>query len=186
MSNKLSINDITEISLFFALSLILKLDFFKIRIGILSNVGSISLSFLPLFVIALRSSFIKSFIAFAFFYPVLLAMYKIRPPLIYLFDYILPITSFSIISIFRNKILSEKKSVSYSSLIFCFFIIFIFCLLSHTLSGCISYNSTFLNALYLDGLYVIGNGIVNVGILFFLIEPLKIINKKYQKESNVF
>lgn len=185
-TNTFSIRDIVEIAMLVGLALVLDLSIFKIRIG--SNGGSISLSMVPLFVLALRKGPIKGFIACGIVFGLVNSLLDNYGFVYYPLDYLLPFGSIALAGLFSKFIFNKENRVTISSVSFLVLAIFIACLFRtffHTLSGVLLWHTDLKGSLIYQLSYMGPDTVIVIIVMLLLYKPLIIINKKYpsQKES---
>ncbi|MCD8204330.1 MAG: energy-coupled thiamine transporter ThiT [Coprobacillus sp.] len=180
INNQFTISDIVEIAMLVALSIILDLPVFKIKIS--ANGGSISLAMLPIFIIALRKGFIRGFISGGIIYGLLDCMIDGYGIVTYPLDYLLGFGLLAIIGLFRKWIFNKDKKVTALGIIFLIVGILVGCAcrtMASTLSGIFLYGLNFIDSLIYQLIYIGPSaGIVLVAMLV-LYKPLLNINARY-------
>jgi len=179
---KITLKEMAEVAMLIAFALILDMPFLKIRIG--ANGGSVSLTMVPLFVIAWRYGPIKSFLYIALVYSGLSVLLDGEPIFALPFDYCLAYGSIALSGIFRKQILTEKfhwKGILY--LILSILIACIARLLSHTISSVLFYEVGFIAGLVYNILYVGPCLGIVVAALLLLYKPLIDINRQFPVKS---
>lgn len=178
----LSVRDITELGIFIALAIVLDLAPFKIRIDI--GPGSISLTMLPLLIIALRFNIFKSFIGIGIVYGLITCLMDGYGIVTYPLDYLLAYGSLSLVSLFRPLIFKSKKPTIMG---YVFLIIAIIAagsarIFFSTISGVILYETPFVESLVYNGTKI-GISLALVVILLILLFPfLAALNKEKQSD----
>jgi len=170
-----SIKDIAEIGIFTALAIILNLPVFKIKIT--PDAGSISFVMIPLFIIAIRHSWWKSFIAGGLIFGVIGCLMGGHGFIAYPFDYLIPYGSICLISLLRKLILKENK-LSYLYLTISIILVTVIRYFSATFSSMIVYNFQIIPSLIYNAPYVFISGGIGLIAIIFLLKPLKVINKR--------
>ncbi len=185
MKYKYTIQDITEIGIFVGLALVLNLHIFSIRIS--GGEGSISFTMIPLYLIALRKSWWKSFISCGIIYG-LIACLMDTPKFgfaTYPLDYLLAYGSICFVSLFRGHIFNNNKR----GILFLIFSVAVTGLLRYifaSIDGMIFYtNYQLIPSLISNALYVLPTCAVSLGILILLFVPLKRINERYPSEKEI-
>ncbi len=180
INNQFTINDIVEIAMLVALSIILDLPVFKIRIA--ANGGSISFAMLPIFIIALRKGFIRGFISGGVIYGLLDCIIDGYGFVTYPLDYLLGFGLLAVIGLFRKWIFNKEKKVTFSGVLFIIVGILLGCTcrtFASTLSGMFIYGMDFIGSLVYQLIYIGPSaGIVLVGMLV-LYKPLLNINARF-------
>ena len=176
INTKLTIREITELGIFVALAIVLDIPVFKFKIG--PNGGSISFVLIPLFIIAIRHNWWKTLIAASIIYSPIACAIGGNGWQSFIFDYALSYGSIFLISLVRNKILSENKS-SYIYLIISVLIFTLSRYIFTCISSMIFYSSNFTQALLYNVTYVPISSAIGLVTLLVLLKPLKIVNEKY-------
>lgn len=179
---KISVREMTESAMLIALAILLDLPFLKIRIGI--GGGSISLSMLPLLILAIRMGFAKSLIGIGIIYGFITCLLDGWGLVTFPFDYFIGYGSLSLLGLFKNKILQEEsflKGILYILLggLLATFGRFV----GSMLSSLIIYEYAFEAALIYNATYILPSAGITVVILIALYKPLLIINKRYPLKS---
>lgn len=176
---KLTSREIPEIAIFVSLALVLdKVP--KIQIG--ATGGSISLTMLPLFIIALRFSFLKSFIAIGVVYGIISCQLDGYGFQTYPFDYLLGYGLISIASLFRNLILNNREKKLYLAYIFLVVAVLlggVGRLFGSTLSSMVLYGYDLGPALSYNILYIGPSTLLAVVFLAALLIPFQKIADRY-------
>ena len=170
-----TIKDIAEIGIFIGLALILNLPVFKIHIT--NNAGSISFVMIPLFIIAIRKVWWKSFIAGGIIYGLFACLISGHNFITYPFDYLLGFGSIALISLFQKLILKDNR-LSYLFLIVASVLATILRIIFSTISGVIIYEYNFISSFIYNAPYISITGAIGIIVMIFLLKPLKIINSK--------
>jgi len=171
--------DIVEIAIFVAIAFILDLPFLKFRIG--QNGGSISLSMLPLFIIALRKGWFKSFIACGIVYGLLTCLFDGYGFVTYPFDYLLGFGSISVASFYRLLIINKDYKFKIKGVVFILLAVisaFVIRTLASTISGMIIYKLDFIGSLTYNLTYLLPSFAAVFALLVILYKPLLNIEKR--------
>lgn len=179
---KITVREITEMSMLIALAIILDLPFLKIRIG--ANGGSISLSMLPLFILALRVGPLKSFIGIGVIYGFLTCLLDGWGLATFPFDYLIGYGSLALLGLFKNKILQEDSFLKGILFIVIGVIISAFGrFVGANLSSMILYEYSFKASLIYNAIYIFPSIGITLVILILLYKPLLLVNKRYPLKS---
>lgn len=173
---KYTIRDIAEIGIFAGIAIVLNLPFFKIHIA--PDAGSISFVMIPLFILAIRHSWWKTFIVCSIVYGLPACLIGGHGLQTYPLEYLCAYGAIAIISLFRNKILSDNK-ISYLYLAFSILIVTLVRFIFATISSVFLYEYQFVAALIYNSAYVFITGAIGLIALILLLKPLKMIDKKY-------
>lgn len=175
--NKFTIKDIAEIGIFVGIALVLNLPIFKIKIT--PDAGSISFVMIPLFFIALRHSWWKSFIAGAIIYGLPACAIGAHGFQHYPFSYMIPYGAICIVSLFRTYIFDDRKS-SYLFLIISTIMVTMIRYCSECIASVIFYPEMQFKAILIyNASYVFITGAIGLVTTIILLKPLKVINKRY-------
>ncbi len=176
----LSVQEMVEMSLLLALAVVLDIAGIKI--------GHASFTMVPLFILAYRHGFVKSFIIIAIAFSIinLLTDGYGFSPLVLLLDYSLAYGSISIASLF-TKLIFNKSKKHYINLIWMVVSIVIPCALRlffSTLSGVINYETPFIASLEYNFLANIGwDSLLAIITLVVLYPTLLVINKNFPTKN---
>lgn len=178
MNLKYSVREIVETAMLVALAVILDLDGLKIRIG--GAGGSISFTMVPLFILALRMNFSKSFIGIGVVYGLITCLKDWYGFETFPFDYLLGYGSIAIASIFKNFIYNKEKP--FIGILFVIistvlggFLRFVF----SSISSMVFYQTSFVGALVYNAAYIPFATLISTGCMLLLYKPLLIINDKF-------
>ena len=175
---KFNIQEMAELGVLIGLAI--AFDFIpKIRVG--ATGGSISLTMLPLFIIAFRFNFVKSFIASGIVYGLLTCLFDGYGFATYPFDYLLGFGLISLTSLFR-KVAFSKTAPLYLQLIYFVSGILIggFArFIGTTLSSMIVYQYTLWAGLTYNATYIIPSVLFSLLILLGLFPFLKSLTRRY-------
>ncbi|MDY0015832.1 MAG: energy-coupled thiamine transporter ThiT [Bacteroidales bacterium] len=177
---KLTIKDIAEIAMLVSLAVLLDRDGLKIRLGAQS--GSISLTMVPLFVLALRHGLIKSFIGIGIIYGLLTNLLDGYGFITYPLDYLLAYGSLSLLSLFRPVLYRKYKHWIFNYLWLTLAIVSAVTirLVFHVISGIVIYETNFIGSLTYNASFVILPPLaVTLPVMWMLWEPLKRINARF-------
>lgn len=175
-----SIKDIAEIAILCALAIIL--DRF-VRIGIGSSGGSINISMVPLYIIALRHGWFKSFIAGGFVYGLITCLLDGYGIQTYPFEYLLAFGAIAILGIFATTInklckIDNKKNViiSYAIMIACIFAAAVIRYFGATIDSMMLWGLNLVEALIYNASYVFISAIAVCVIMCVLLPTIKMLN----------
>ena len=179
---KISVREMTETAMLIGLAIVLDLPFLKFRIGI--NGGSVSLTMVPLFILALRVGPIKSFIYIAIIYSFLECLIDGEPLYSLPFDYCLAYGSIALTGCFRKLILTEK--VTFKGILFLVLSVVV-CgalrILSSSISSVLFYEVTYLAGIIYNATYIGPACALTLVVLLLLYKPLIDVNKRYPLKS---
>lgn len=179
---KISVREMTETAMLIALALILDTPLLKFRIG--ANGGSVSLTMIPLFILALRVGPFKGFISIGIIYSLLSCLADGEPLFALPFDYILGYGSIAIIGLFKNKILGKKPTIFGCFLLFLSIIlVFISRMIFSSISSVIFYEVNFVAGLAYNVLYIGPASLLCIVVLLVLYKPLCDINNRFPLKS---
>lgn len=171
--------EIPEIAIFISVALILD-RIPKINIG--ATGGSISLTMLPLFIIALRYPFLKSFISIGIIYGLISCQIDGYGFQTYPFDYLLGYGLISLASLFRGLIFEEGKKIrpmNYVFLVIAILVGGIGRMLGSTLSSMVLYGYPLDGALLYNLIYIGPSTLLAIIFMVALFVPFKRINERY-------
>lgn len=173
----LTVRGISEMAIFVAMGIIFDLPFLKIK---LSVVGSISLTMVPLFIIALRFPLIDSFLGIGAVYGLITSLidsgYIISS---YPLDYLLGYGSIAIASFFRFLIFNKKfkRSLRYVILALAVILGVSARIFWSTISGMIFYKApTFLASFIINAPEMAISAVLVIVVLFVLFPTLERFN----------
>lgn len=182
-----SINEIVEISLLIALSIVLD-KFASIKIG--ATGGSLNISGVALILIALRHGPIKGLLASSFVFGLLTCILDGYGLHTLPFDYMIGFSGYAVAGlgkyitklIFKNKEVKED-TVEYTNLAISFTIgciaIFITRMIGSSISSMRFYDLDLIGALEYNVMYIGPSAALCLGVCLALIYPIKTINKMY-------
>ena len=178
-----SVRDLVEIGIMTGLSIVLSLDWFKLPIAV--NGGSVNVSMLPMFVVALRHGPFKSFIASGIVYGIITIL--IDGYLIYTFplDYVVGFGTVAIYGFFAPYILKNfKKNATGTALSITFTILSVVLwaiirFFAASLDSVLFYDSTWVGGFLYNWGYVTFSALFDAILMVLLLFPFKFINKKY-------
>jgi len=180
---KLTIREIAEMAMLVSLAVLLDRDGFKIRLG--QQGGSLSLTMVPLIILALRHGLLKSFIGIGVVYGLLTNLLDGYGFVTYPLDYLLAYGSLSLIALFRPLIMRPYKAkiMPYVWLLVGLVAVATTRLAFHTISGILIYETPFLASLAYNATFVVVPPLLaTIPVMFLLWEPLKWINRRYPTE----
>lgn len=175
---KFTIREMVEMAILIALAIVF--DFIpKIRVG--ATGGSISLTMLPLFIIAFRFNFVKSFIASGIVYGLITCLTDGYGFATYPFDYLLGFGLISLASLFRHIAISDKFP---SYLQYIFFGLGVLVggfsrFIGATLSSMVIYQTTLWGGITYNATYIIPSVAFSFVILLLLYPLLKRLQIRY-------
>lgn len=181
-----TIYEISEIAILTALALVL--DKVKIPLGITG--GSINLSALPLFIIAIRHGAIKGIVASSVIFGLVSCLLDGYGMQFYPFDYLIAFSGYASVGLyiylFKKFILSKKAENDNNALMFMMsaFVLggitsFLSRMVGHTISSIVFYEYTFEAALVYNLPYVSISIIATTIAALLLAKPIQTINKRY-------
>ncbi|MFA5235325.1 MAG: energy-coupled thiamine transporter ThiT [Bacilli bacterium] len=177
---KLTIREIAEIAMLVSLAVLLDRDGFKIRLGAQS--GSLSLTMVPLLVLALRHGVIKGFIGIGIVYGLLTNLLDGYGFITYPLDYLLAYGSLALVALWRPLLNRKHRHPIIAYLWLTLAIVSVVALryAFHVVSGMVIYEVDFLGSLSYNALFVILPPLsVTLPVMWLLWEPLKRINQRY-------
>ena len=171
----LSVKEIVEMSLFLALAVILDISGIKI--------GHASLTMVPLFILAYRHGFFKSFIVIGLVYSIINIAFDSWSinPIFLIFDYILGFGSISLAGLFSKKCFNNKKHwINISWLSISVIICCIIRILCSSISGMIVYEMSFTASFWANfSIYVGWDCLLALLFILILYPSLVVINNRY-------
>ena len=178
MTIKFTIKEMVELGVLVALAVVF--DFIpKIRVG--ATGGSISLTMLPLFIIAFRFNFVKSFVASGIIYGLITCLFDGYGFATYPFDYLLGFGLISLTSLFR-KISFHKGYPLYLQIIFFITAILVGGLsrfVGATLSSMVIYQTTLWGGLTYNATYILPSVGFSLVILLLFYGFLRSLNARF-------
>jgi thiamine transporter len=177
---KMTIKEIAEIAMLVSLAVLLDRDGFKIRLGAQS--GSLSLTMVPLLILALRHGFVKSFIGIGIVYGLLTNLLDGYGFITYPLDYLLAYGSLAIISFFKPLIDKERpqKLINYGWLTLGIIAAVAVRYVFHVISGIVIYETTLGGSLIYNAVFVVLPPLaITIPVMWLLFIPLQRINKMY-------
>jgi len=175
---KFTIKEMVELSLLVALAIVF--DFIpKIRIG--ATGGSISLTMLPLFIIAFRFNFVKTFIASGIVYGLLTCLFDGYGFATYPFDYLLGFGLISLTALFRKLVFSTRLPIYLQLIYFSLGILIggFARIIGSTLSSIIIYQYTFWASITYNVAYIVPSVLFSLAILLVFFTFLKQIQRRF-------
>lgn len=178
-----SVRDISEIAVMCALAIVLD-RFVRIPIG--STGGSLNISTLPLFIVALRHGWFKGFIASGIVYGLTTCLLDAYGMQFFVFDYLIAFGSIGIGGLLSKIIFKQYenkgakgKVLAFSLVIVIVGIFFILRTLAASMDSMIFYGYTFWASIVYNVSYI-GPSSIAVSVLLCLILPvIAIINGRY-------
>ncbi len=177
---KLTIREIAEIAMLVSLAVLLDRDGFKIRLGAQS--GSLSLTMVPLLVLALRHGFVKGFIGIGVIYGLLTNLLDGYGFITFPLDYLLAYGSLSLVALWRPALNRTYRHpiVNYLYLTLAIVSAVTVRYAFHVVSGMVIYEVDFLGSLSYNAIFVILPPLsITLPAMWLLWEPLKRINLRY-------
>ena len=179
---KITVREMTETAMLIGLAIILDLPFLKFRVGI--NGGSVSLTMVPLFVLALRVGPIKSFIYIALVYCFLECLIDGEPAYSLPFDYCLAYGSIALAGCFRKSILTDK--VTLKGIVILSLSVVLCCalrILSSSISSVLFYEVSYWAGIIYNATYIGPACLLTLIVLLVLYKPLLDVNKRHPLKS---
>lgn len=177
---KFSIKEMVELAILIALAIVF--DFFP-KIKLSGGAGSIGLTMLPLFVIALRFNFVKSFISGGIIYGLLTCLLDGYGFATYPFDYLMGFGLIAVVSLFKDTIFSSKTN-KWQQLILLFIAVLLgglLRILSSTISSMVIYQYGLIDGLVYNILYIVPSLGLVLLVLTLLFPALKQLNRRYPR-----
>lgn len=175
---KFTIREMVEMAILVALAIVF--DYIpKIRVG--ATGGSISLTMLPLFIIAFRFNFVKSFIASGIIYGLITCLTDGYGFATYPFDYLLGFGLISLASLFRKIAISDKYPYYLQYIFFGLGVLVggFSRFIGATLSSMIIYQTTLWGGITYNATYIIPSVAFSLVILLLLFPLLKRLQVRY-------
>ncbi len=175
-----TVREIAEIAMLVALAVLLDRDGLKIRLG--SQSGSLSLTMVPLIVIALRHGLLKGFLAIGVVYGLITNLLDGYGFATYPFDYLLAYGSLSLIALGKPLLEKTYKQpwVNYVLLAAAIVAVAAIRLVFHTISGMLLYEVDLIGSLAYNAIFVvIPPTAAAIPVMLLLWRPLQSINKRY-------
>lgn len=180
--NEFTVREIPELAIFIALAVVL--DFVpKIRIG--ATGGSISLTMVPLFIIAFRFNFVKSFLAIGVVYGIITCQLDGYGFQSYPFDYLLGYGLISLASFFRALIFTKQGNPKIQHYLFLLLAILVGGFgrfVGSTISSVVLYHYSFGPAAIYNLAYIGPSILLVMIILSLLLVPFTKLNRRYPIE----
>jgi thiamine transporter len=185
---KYTIREMSETAMLIALAVVL--DKFA-KIPIQANGGSISLSAVPLFIIALRYGVLKGFLATSFIFGIITCLLDGYGLATFPFDYFVALSGYALIGLipwiasFFTKEEGNKEFLVYFIVILIMGLpIMIVRYIGHMISGAILYQPiTFLDNFIYQSTYVPGSVWVSIAVILILSKPIMMIDKMFPKAA---
>ena len=181
----LTIREIAEIAMLVSLAVLLDRDGFKIRLG--SQSGSLSLTMVPLLVLALRHGLIKSFIGIGVIYGLLTNLLDGYGFVTFPLDYLLAYGSLALLSLFRPLIYkaNQKELMTYAWLTIGIISVVAVRYVFHVISGMVIYSVPLLGSMSYNAIFVVLPPLaITIPVMILLFKPLQSINKRYPVVNN--
>jgi len=179
---KMTVREITETAMLIAIAIILDQPLLKFKVG--ANGGSISLTMIPLFILALRVGPLKSFISIGIVYSFLSCVSDGEPFYSLPFDYALGYGSIALAGLFNKQIMTNKPTIK--GAVFMLISVVVACigrLISSSISSVIFYGVTFIQGIIYNALYI-GPACMVVGVVLLLLyNPIVKINNAHPIKS---
>ncbi len=176
----LTIRDIAEIAMLVSIAILLDRDGLKIRLG--SQSGSLSLTMVPLLVLALRQGLVKAFFGIGIVYGLVTNLLDGYGFVTYPIDYFLAYGSLSLIALFRPLINKKYPHLVFNYIWLAVSIISVVAIryVFHVLSGIVIYEATLLFSLSYNAIFVILPSLaITIPVMILLYLPLQRINARY-------
>lgn len=179
-----SVRDITEISMLIALSIILD-RFVRIPAG--STGGSINISMVPIFIIALRHGFIKSFISGAIIYGLITCLLDNYGFACYPLEYFVAFGSTSILGLFGrfiNKNCHSDNSKGFATslaiIIFSIALWSVIRFFAASIDSVILYKYSFAAAFSYNAVYVFPSALIDLVLVILLLPVVLRLNSSFK------
>jgi thiamine transporter len=177
----LTVKEMVEMAMLVALAVVLDFDAFKIQIR--SDGGSISLTMIPLFILAFRRGPIKGFIASGIVYGLITCLLDGYGFITYPLDYLLAYGSIGVAGLFKNLIFNKDSNapIKYRQFVFLALAVVssVFLRLGfHTISGMVLYETPFWGSVIYNSPVLVSGAIV-LTLLIVLYYPLTKINRRF-------
>lgn len=176
---KIKVRDIAEIGILVAIAIIFD-QFFKIKVGL--EGGSIGFTMVPLFIIAYRFGFAKSFFAIGLVYGITTNLLDGYGLATFPFDYLLAYGSISFAGFYTSLIFpADHKTVKWQHIFYLVISVIVGTFLRYlgsTTSSIVIYGTTFIGGLIYN-VYILLSGAIALVTLLALYKPLLLINKIY-------
>lgn len=182
----LTVREMVEMAMLVGLAVLFDADFLKIQIR--ADGGSISLTLLPLFILAFRHGPLKGLIASGIIYGLITCLLDGYGFITYPIDYLLAYGSIGVAGFFRHLAFNRNPNdpIRVRNYIFLTLAVasaLILNLAFRTLDGILLYEATFWASLVYNSVVLVSGAIV-LTILFFIYYPLVQINKRYPLNSD--
>lgn len=181
----LSIREIAEIAMLVSLAVLLDRDGLKIRLGAQS--GSLSLTMVPLFVLALRHGLLKSFIGIGVIYGLLTNLLDGYGFITYPLDYLLAYGSLSLLSLFQPLLYKKDQKPIMPFVWLTIGIVSVVAIryVFHVISGIVVYETSLWGSMTYNAVFVILPPLaISIPVMLLLWRPLQAINKRYPIVNN--
>ena len=164
-----------------ALAVLLDMDFLKIQIR--ADGGSISLTLLPLLVLAFRHGPVKGFIASGVVYGLITCLLDGYGLVTYPLDYLLGYGSVGVAGFFRSLAFNKNpdEPIKFRNYVFLTIgvVSSVFLVLGfRTISGIVLYETPFWASVVYNSVVLVSGAIV-LSVLYFIYYPLVMINKRF-------
>lgn len=175
---KFNVRDIVEIAIFVSISIVL--DTF-VKIPVSATGGSVNISTLPLFFIALNKRYFKSFLASGIIFGLITCLLDGYPFICYPLDYLLGFGSVCVLGFFSSLIKLEDGKVKFKSYLFLSIgvtIAFLLRLVFSTISGIVIYEVDLVSSIIYQLTYLIPSYLAVLILINLLLSPfLTFVNK---------
>ncbi len=177
-----TIKEMVELAILIGLAVIF--DFFP-KIKLSGGAGSIGLTMLPLFIIAIRFNFVKSFISGGIIYGLLTCLLDGYGFATYPFDYLMGFGLLAVVSLFRHLIFNESLKKWQHFLLLAVAIIFggLLRILASTVSSMLIYQYSFWAGIVYNVTYIVPSLAIVTIILMLLLPSLKQMNRRFPRHD---
>lgn len=168
----LTVRGITELAVLVALAIMFDLPFLKIRFG---EGASLSLTMVPLFIIALRFPLLDSFLGIGLVYGFITMLLDGYGFITYPLDYLLAYGSIAVASLFQNIIFTKRNNLVLNYIHITFAVIsgVLLRIWWSTLSGVIVYQTPFWASFVYNAPPMAGSGLIAIVMLTMLYPTLQ-------------
>lgn len=176
-----TVHGIAEMAVLVAAAIVLDLDFAKISFGAGSG-QSISITMLPLIIIALRFPVLDSLIGIGIVYGVTTNLIDSAGLHTYPLDYLMGYGSLALIALFRGQIFTKNRRVIFSYLFLGLAITVgvVARIFWSTMSGIVNYATPFWGSLTYNAPQILLSGLICLILLIMLFQTLVVLNKKVE------
>ncbi|MDY4788057.1 MAG: energy-coupled thiamine transporter ThiT [Bacilli bacterium] len=172
MSLKFTIKEITEAALLIALAVVL--GYFEIPLPL----GGVTLALVPVFLIALRNTPLKTFIFVGIVYGLIDCLLDGYGFMTFPLEYLVALGSSFIVSLFRTKLFNHEKNVGIeiTYVVISVLIVTIIRFICSTIDGVLIYEATFVESMTLNAPNIFLDGGFTLVVLLLIYFPLRQLN----------